>query len=637
LTLALEGEPGVIQVDVSRQTGRILVHFDPAQTSAPALESAIFHRAGSEGARLPPPPESTRAVWPSIPRDLVLSPEFGLGTGLAVGSSAAAVARIVFLGRAVDRLARALALGGVQGLTWSVTPPLAGIVASTLVYIALKRGAATVLRRKGRRLEGQMRLVIAERLAMADMSSLESQSTSEMANTIRASLGQVERGFDGLSDVVGIAVNTGVLLAAFAVLAPRLSWIPMFALGAMALEIGGSYRAVRDGHGEALAARNLSDRKLSELLEGLPTVKSYGLKDRILGEIRGAADQQDRVGESASRRAIGYPLRMEMITLLGVAGVALVSGGIGGAGAHLVPMMISGHLFYPFSNLGHPLDSVNRGLAAHATLERIRQIPVETQDDVQRPPALDSAPSVAFDQVVFGYAGGRGLALRGVDLDIPAGSVVAIVGESGSGKSTLGKLLARFHDPTEGRVTIDGDDIRAFARDDLRALIAVVDQRSYLFEDTIGRNIGMGREGAGQAAIEDAARQSRLHDFILTLPEGYDTLVGVHGTRLSDGQRQRVLIARALLKRAPLLLLDEATSNLDAVTEQAVLANIRGADGRRTVIVVAHRLAAIRAVDKIIVLDKGQVVEVGDHATLSRAKGAYHRLLTSQSRRRTGE
>jgi subfamily B ATP-binding cassette protein MsbA len=220
--------------------------------------------------------------------------------------------------------------------------------------------------------------------------------------------------------------------------------------------------------------------------------------------------------------------------------------------------------------------------------------------------------------------------LRGISFRAEVGEVVALVGSSGAGKTTLVNLLPRFYDPTAGTVRIDGRDIREVSVVSLRAQIGIVTQETMLFNDTVTANIGYGKPGATRQEIEDAARAALAHDFILEMPCGYDTLIGERGVRLSGGQRQRLAIARALLKNAPILILDEATSELDTESEllvQRALANLMQG---RTVFVIAHRLATIRRVDKIVVLEDGLIREIGRHEELLARGGLYQRLYEMQ-------
>ncbi|MBT6097102.1 MAG: ATP-binding cassette domain-containing protein, partial [Marinovum sp.] len=220
--------------------------------------------------------------------------------------------------------------------------------------------------------------------------------------------------------------------------------------------------------------------------------------------------------------------------------------------------------------------------------------------------------------------------LQDVSIDVPAGQTIAIVGPSGSGKSTIGRLLFRFYDVNAGALCIDGQDVRDVTQLSLHQAIGVVPQDTVLFNDTILYNIAYGREGASHAQIEQAAKDAQIHDFIQSLPQGYDTLVGERGLKLSGGEKQRVGIARTLLKNPPILLLDEATSALDSETEHEIQDALDRAGRGRTVLMIAHRLSTVAKADSIVVLEEGQVVERGDHETLLARKGRYHDLWTLQ-------
>jgi len=284
----------------------------------------------------------------------------------------------------------------------------------------------------------------------------------------------------------------------------------------------------------------------------------------------------------------------------------------------------------PMRKLSRLQNSMSQALAAarHVweVLDEHAEIPEATG-------AINLAPlrqQIEFREVHFGYANEARPVLRGVSLTVPAGRMVALVGESGGGKSTLTKLLPRFHDPTSGAVLWDEVDLREVSVASLRRQLALVTQETVLFNDTVRYNISYGRPDATDEQIEDAARTALAHDFIVELPNGYDTVIGERGIFLSGGQRQRLAIARAVLIDAPVLVLDEATSALDAESEQLVQRAIANLIRDRTTIVIAHRLSTVRRADLIVVMERGQIIEQGTHAELLARGGQYQRLYELQ-------
>jgi ATP-binding cassette subfamily B protein len=279
-------------------------------------------------------------------------------------------------------------------------------------------------------------------------------------------------------------------------------------------------------------------------------------------------------------------------------------------------------LFRPLDMLGWVYRTIRQGLIDMAAMFKLIDTPVEVEDAPGAPALVIRQPTVVFDNVVFGYDRDREI-LHGLSLEVPAGGHVAVVGPSGAGKSTIGRLLFRFYDPWSGRILIDGQDIAQVTQESLRAQIGIVPQDSVLFNDTIGYNIAYGRDGATAEEVEAAARGAAIWPFIQRLPHGLDTEVGERGLKLSGGEKQRVAIARTLVKNPPILLLDEATSALDTRTEQDILATLRRVSARRTTIAIAHRLSTIADADLIYVLQEGRLHESGTHAQLLKRDGLY--------------
>lgn len=287
-------------------------------------------------------------------------------------------------------------------------------------------------------------------------------------------------------------------------------------------------------------------------------------------------------------------------------------------------------LFRPLDMLGMVYRTIRQGLIDMAEMFRLIDTPVEVADVPGAPALVVRQPSVAFDNVVFGYEPDRTI-LHGLSFEVPAGSRVAIVGPSGAGKSTIARLLFRFYDPLSGRILIDGQDIAQVTQTSLRAALGIVPQDSVLFNDTIGYNIAYGREGATPEEVLAAARGAAIADFLARLPQGLDTEVGERGLKLSGGEKQRVAIARTLVKNPPIVLFDEATSALDTRTEQDILGTMRAVASQRTTLSIAHRLSTIADSDKILVIDQGRLVEQGTHTELLRRDGLYAEMWARQA------
>jgi subfamily B ATP-binding cassette protein MsbA len=371
---------------------------------------------------------------------------------------------------------------------------------------------------------------------------------------------------------------------------------------------------------------------LQETVVGNRVVKAFGMQGYESARFEAESRRLLATYLRAARiQAFTSPMT-EVLAAVGVAavlawgGASVVSGGrtVGGFLGFLSALVL---LYEPFKKLVRTNNVFQAGLGAAQRIFDVLDEPGEAADVGTR--QLEGVrDAIRFEGVSFAYRNEPVLA--GVDLAIPAGSVVALVGTSGGGKSTIADLIPRFYEVGAGRITIDGHDVREIRLESLRANIAVVTQFTFLFNDTIRANIAYGRPDLPAERVEEAARAANAHDFIRRLPLGYDTVVGELGVQLSGGERQRIAIARALLKDAPILILDEATSALDAESERAVQGAIERLMRGRTVLVIAHRLATIRDADLIAVVGDGGIVEQGTHAQLIARPGAYRRLYEMQ-------
>ena len=293
--------------------------------------------------------------------------------------------------------------------------------------------------------------------------------------------------------------------------------------------------------------------------------------------------------------------------------------------------MVMMQVYRPLNILGFAYREIKQALTDMEKMFSLLDIEPEVKDAPHAADITDVKGAIQFDRVAFRYEADRPI-LRNISFDIQPGQTIAVVGPTGAGKSTLSRILFRFYDIEGGGVSVDGKDISAITQDSLRKSIGIVPQDTVLFNDTIGYNIAYAKPGATQDEVEAAARAAQIHEFVEGLPKGYDTMVGERGLKLSGGEKQRVAIARTLLKNPAILILDEATSALDSVTERDIQTALDNAAKNRTTLVIAHRLSTIVNADKIIVMDNGEIVEQGRHAQLLKKDGLYKTLWQQQEK-----
>ena len=439
--------------------------------------------------------------------------------------------------------------------------------------------------------------------------------------------------FNVLPTIIQVALVTGVFLWNFS------GWFAAIILTAVALYILFSI-AVTEWRTRHVRLMNELDSKANtraiDSLLNYETVKYFGNE-----EFEAERYDQDLARWEREALKTQYSLStlnsgQALIIALGLTGMMLL------AGEQVVQhrmtlgefVMVNAYmtqLFQPLNILGFIYREMKRSLTDMERMFALLDRHAQVADRPGAEPLRHAKGDIRFEGVRFGYGPDREI-LHGVDFEVPAGHKVAIVGPSGSGKSTIARLLYRFYDVNEGRITLDGRDLRDATRASLRSQLGIVPQDTVLFNDTIYYNIAYGRPGAPRAEVERAAELAHLKRFIESLPQGYDTQVGERGLKLSGGEKQRVAIARAILKNPPVLIFDEATSSLDSNAERAILGAMEAVSAQRTSLVIAHRLSTVVDADEILVLDAGRIAERGNHKQLLKAGGLYARLWALQQR-----
>ncbi len=469
-----------------------------------------------------------------------------------------------------------------------------------------------------------------------DMAWFEDTSTGGLVAILNDDVNQLERFLDGGANAL-IQVVTSVIAvgAVFFYVSPKIALmaftpVPVILLGAFWFQRRAQplYAKVREKVG-------LLSTRLANNISGIATIKSFTREKHELEKLNQESREYVAANRGAIRVSSAFIPIIRMAILAGFVATLIYGGkltldGQLNAGAYSVLVFLTQRLLWPLTRLAETVDLFERAMASTRRILNLIEVPVKTRSGSTALPLGQVKGELRFENVDFAYSSGA-VVLREVNMVIAPGETIAVVGQTGSGKSTLMKLLLRFYSPTSGCIKLDGTDLSQLRTPDLRRAFGLVSQDVFLFHGSVAENIAYGRPGADRADIEAAAKAAEAHDFILQLPEGYDTIVGERGQKLSGGQRQRVSIARAVLKDPPVLILDEATSAVDNETEAAIQRSMQVITQGRTTLVVAHRLSTIVSADRIYVLDQGRIIETGNHAELVAIDGLYAGLWRVQA------
>jgi ATP-binding cassette subfamily B protein len=555
--------------------------------------------------------------------------QLGIVTAIIAASSVVGLASPFLLRAVIDN---ALPERNVKLLAWLVT----GMVAVAGITSAFGVIQTFISTKVGQQVMHELRTSVFGHLQQQSIAFFTRTRTGEVQSRITNDIGGMEAVVTSTATSIASNLTTSVATAvAMVALSWRLTLISLVVMPPAILltrKVAGLRRAITTRQQRELADLNVTiEEGLS--INGVLLAKTMGTGPSL---VRRFTDSSARLIDLELQSQLAGRWRMASLSIVFAAIPAViylaaglpVTAGVMTIGTLIAFTTLQNSLFRPITGLLNTSVSVISSLALFARIFEYLDLPVEVTDPAH-PAEIDPAAvtgQVSFTGVTFRYPGADRDAVTGIDLDIPAGSKLALVGETGSGKTTLAALLSRLYDPTAGRVRIDGTDLRDLRLTDLAAIVGVVSQETYLLHATVRENLRYARPDATDAEIEEAARAAQIHDLIAGLPDGYDTMVGSRGHRFSGGEKQRIAIARTLLRDPRVLVLDEATSALDTETERAVqLAFDRLAHGRTT-ITIAHRLSTVRDADQIIVLDHGAIIEAGTHSSLLADRGRYAAL-----------
>ncbi len=480
----------------------------------------------------------------------------------------------------------------------------------------------------------ELRMDAYEHIQNLEMQWFSGQTTGGLMAIMNDDVNQLERFLDqGANDLLQVATTVFVVGGVMFILAPS---VAIYAILPIPIIVGGSFMFQRRiGVRYAKVRKEVGDLNalLNNNLSGITTIKSFTAEEREVERVGVASRSYRDANRDAIRLSASFVPLIRMAILFAFTANMLVGGWLAlegelSIGAYSIIVFITQRLLWPLTRLGQTFDLYQRAMASTDRVLNLLDTPIGL---VEGDTELDETKGeISFNSIEFSYPE-RESVLDGVSLNIGAGETIGLVGSTGSGKTTLVGLLLRFHDPLQGSVSLDGNNVKELKLASLRGSISLVSQNTTLFPGTVRENILYGRPSASEEEVFEAARIAEATNFINELPEGWETDIGEDGHRLSGGQRQRLAIARAVLKDAPILVFDEATSNVDNETEAALQRSIGRISTDRTTIIIAHRLSTVRNADKIAVLDSGKITELGKHEELVDADGLYSRLWSVQT------
>ncbi|PSM45598.1 ABC transporter [Chroococcidiopsis sp. CCALA 051] len=491
-------------------------------------------------------------------------------------------------------------------------------------------------RNLAQRIQHELRLDAYNHLQELELAYFEERSTGGLMSVLSDDINQLERFLDnGANEIIQVTATVLIIGGAFFILAPSVAWMAMLPMPFILWGSVAFQRLLAPRYAEVREKVSLLNARLANNLSGIMTIKSFtaeAYESSRLAEESQAYRQSNRKAIALS--AAFVPL-IRMIILAGFTALLLFGGmeaiaGRMSVGTYSVLIFLIQRLLWPLTRLGETFDQYQRAMASTNRVMNLLDTPIDIHTGDITLPIHEVKGEVILKDVTFAYYE-RSPVIENLSLQIPAGKTIAIVGSTGSGKSTLVKLLLRLYEVRSGTITLDGIDIRDLKLRDLRACIGLVSQDVFLFHGTVAENIAYGSPDANIDKIISAAKVAEAHEFIMQLPQDYETIVGERGQKLSGGQRQRIAIARAVLKNPPILILDEATSAVDNETEAAIQRSLERIIVDRTTIAIAHRLSTVRNADCIYVMEYGKLIESGTHEQLLERGGIYATLWRVQS------